>query len=178
MLLIELKKLKNNLCFFIKTNIKLYVWYFKINISSSTRLVMFRNWNDTSATQRLTTQVLNLLLHSQLKRWMENTYKDSFVRMLLLFISWLYSFLNRLTTMYIFFRLVKIDAIEGSHILISTIICSFLFHSHSSCYTYIFSTNITNIYFFISRFSSMAVKNHCLSCAKCKSMVFTIYPLN
>lgn len=126
MLLIELKKLKNNLCFFIKTNIKLYVWYFKINISSSTRLVMFRNWNDTSATQRLITQVLNLLLHSQLKRWMENTYKDSFVRMLLLLISWLYSFLNRLTTMYIFFRLVKIDAIEGSRIYISTIICFFL----------------------------------------------------
>lgn len=96
--------MKNNLCFFIKTNIKLYVWYFKINISSSTRLVMFRNWNDTSATQRLTTQVLNLLLHSQLQRWMENTYKDSFVRMLLLLISWLYSFLNRLTTMYIFFK--------------------------------------------------------------------------
>lgn len=129
MLLIELKKLKNNLCFFIKTKfyyIKLYVWYFKINISSSTRLVMFRNWNDTSATQRLTTQVLNLLLHSQLERWMENTYKDSFVRMLLLLISWLYSFLNRLTTMYIFFRLVKIDAIEGSRIYISTIICFFL----------------------------------------------------
>lgn len=124
MLLIELKKLKNNLCFFIKTNIKLYVWYFKINISSSTRLVMFRNWNDTSATQRLTTQVLNLLLHSQLQKWMENTYKDSFVRMLLLLISWLYSFLNRLTTMYIFFK--NWCNRRFTYIYISTIICSFL----------------------------------------------------